>query len=76
MKFVRNIILALALFLPSISMAEGDSVYTSKEKTSSYVPNFWGLEIGAGNLFTKATRGNRRVMDSTLSLPRIGLFDP
>ena len=51
MKFVRNLILALALFLPSISMAEGDSVYTSKEKTSSYVPNFLGLEIGAGSVF-------------------------
>ena len=51
MKFVRNIILALALFLPSISMAEGDSTYTPKKKVSDYIPRPWGIELGGGNMF-------------------------
>lgn len=51
MKFVRNLILALALFLPSISMAEEDSVYAHKEKASDYIPLPLGLEVGSGNMF-------------------------
>jgi len=51
MKFVRNIILALALFLPSISMAEGDSTYTPKKKASDYIPRPNGIEVGGGNMF-------------------------
>lgn len=51
MKFVRNLILALALFLPSISMAEGDSIYTSKTKASDYIPQPLGLEVGGGGMF-------------------------
>ena len=49
--FVRNLILALALFLPSISMAEGDSVYTPKTKASDYIPQPLGLEVGGGSMF-------------------------
>lgn len=51
MNFVRNLILVLALFLPSISMAEGDSTYTPKEKASDYIPKPLGFEIGGGNMF-------------------------
>ena len=49
--FVRNLILALALFLPSISMAEGDSICTSKTKASDYIPQPLGLEVGGGGMF-------------------------
>lgn len=49
--FVRNLILALTLFLPSISMAEGDSVYTPKTKASDYIPQPLGLEVGGGSMF-------------------------
>jgi len=51
MKFVRNIILALALFLPSISMAEGDSTYTPKKNALDYIPMPLGFEIGGGSMF-------------------------
>ena len=51
MKFIRNLILVLALFLPSISMAEGDSVYTPKKKASDYIPRPNGIEVGGGNMF-------------------------
>ena len=51
MKFVRNLILALALLLPSISLAEEDSVYTHKEKASDYIPLPLGLEVGGGDMF-------------------------
>ena len=51
MKFVRNLILALVLLLPSISLAEEDSVYTHKEKASDYIPLPLGLEVGGGNMF-------------------------
>lgn len=51
MKFVRNLILALVLFLPSISLAEEDSVYTPEEKTSDNIPLPLGFEVGGGNMF-------------------------
>ena len=51
MKFVRNIILALALFLPDYSLAQVDSVYTPKKKTSDYIPTPLGLEAGGGSMF-------------------------
>ena len=51
MKFVRNLLLALALLLPSVSLAEEDSVYTHKEKASDYIPLPLGLEVGGGNMF-------------------------
>ena len=51
MKFVRNIILALALLLPSCSLAQADSVYTPKKKASDYIPLPLGLEVGGGNMF-------------------------
>ena len=51
MKFVRNLILVLALSLPGYALAEADSVYTPEEKPSSYKPMFFGLEIGAGSVF-------------------------
>ena len=51
MKFVRNIILALALFLPGYSLAQDDSVYTPKKKASDYIPLPLGIEIGGGSMF-------------------------
>lgn len=51
MKFVRNIILVLALFLPSISMAEGDSTYAPKKNSIDYIPRPLGIELGGGNMF-------------------------
>jgi hypothetical protein len=51
MKFVRNLILALALFLPGYSLAEEDSVYTPEEKASDYIPLPLGLELGGGSMF-------------------------
>jgi hypothetical protein len=51
MKFVRNIILALALFLPGYSLAQDDSVYTPKKKASDYIPLPLGLEVGGGSMF-------------------------
>ena len=51
MKFVRNIILALALFLSDYSLAQVDSVYTPKKKTSDYIPTPLGLEAGGGSMF-------------------------
>ena len=51
MKFIRNLILALALFLPSISMAEGNSTYTPETKASDYIPIPLGLEVGGGSMF-------------------------
>ena len=51
MNFVRNLILVLALFLPSISLAEENSVYTPKTKATDYIPMPLGIEIGAGSVF-------------------------
>ena len=51
MKFVRNLILALALLLPGYSLAQADSVYTPKKKASDYIPLPLGLEVGGGNMF-------------------------
>ena len=51
MKFVRNIILALALLLPGYSLAQADSVYTPKKKSSDYIPTPLGLEAGGGSMF-------------------------
>ena len=51
MKFVRNLVLVLALLLPSISMAEEDAVYVPKEKASDYIPQPFGFEVGGGNMF-------------------------
>lgn len=51
MKFVRNIILALALLLPSVSLAEENSVYTPKTKATDYMPMPYGFEIGGGSMF-------------------------
>lgn len=51
MKFVRNIILVLALLLPGYSLAEEDSVYTPEEKASDNIPLPLGLEVGGGNMF-------------------------
>ncbi len=51
MKFVRNLILALALLLPGYSLAQADSVYTPKKKSSDYIPLPLGLEVGGGNMF-------------------------
>lgn len=51
MNFVRNLILVLALFLPSISMAEGDSTYTPKKKATDYIPMPLGFEVGGGSMF-------------------------
>lgn len=49
--FIRNLILVLALFLPSISMAEGDSTYTPKKKATDYIPMPLGFEVGGGSMF-------------------------
>lgn len=46
MKFVRILILVLALLLPGYSMAETDSVYTPKKKATDYIPMPIGFEIG------------------------------
>ena len=51
MKFVRNLILALALLLPDYSLAQADSVYTPKKKASDYIPIPLGLEAGGGSMF-------------------------
>ncbi len=51
MKFVRNLILALALFLPGYSLAEEDSVYTPEKITTSYTRPQYGVEIGGGSMF-------------------------
>ena len=51
MKFVRNLILVLALLLPSCSLAQADSVYTPKKKASDYIPLPLRLEVGGGNMF-------------------------
>ena len=51
MKFVRNLILALAIFLPGYSLAEEDSVYTPKKKATDYMPMPYGFEIGGGSMF-------------------------
>ena len=51
MKFVRNLILALALLLPGYSLAEEDSVYTPKKKATDYIPMPLGIEIGGGSMF-------------------------
>lgn len=51
MKFVRNLILALALLLPSYSLAEVDSVYTPKKKATDYIPMPVGIEVGGGSMF-------------------------
>lgn len=51
MKFVRNLILVLALLLSSFSMAETDSVYTPKTKATDYIPMPIGFEIGGRSMF-------------------------
>ena len=63
MKFVRNLILVLALLLPSISMAEEDSAFVKdpddvevlvKKKPNFYMfpegffPSIWGIAVGSG----------------------------
>lgn len=50
MKSVRNIILALALFLPSCSLAQADSVYTPKKK-APYVSFLFSFSILRFGLF-------------------------
>ncbi len=51
MKFTRTLILLFVLLLPSISMAEEDSVYTPEEKASDNIPLPLGFEVGGGNMF-------------------------
>ena len=51
MKFIRNIILVLALLLPGYALAETDSVYTPKKKASDYIPMPVGIEVGGGSMF-------------------------
>ena len=46
MKFIRTLVLLLALLLSSFSMAETDSVYTPKKKVTDYIPMPIGFEIG------------------------------
>lgn len=46
MKFIRTLVLLLALLLPGYSMAEADSVYTPKTKATDYIPMPIGFEIG------------------------------
>lgn len=63
MKFVRNLILVLALLLPSISLAEEDSAFVKdpddvevlvKKKPNFYMfpegffPSIWGIAVGSG----------------------------
>ena len=63
MKFVRNLILALALLLPSISLAEEDSAFVKdpddvevpvKKKPNFFMfpegfsPSLWGVAVGTG----------------------------
>ena len=51
MKFIRTLVLLFALLLPSISLAEENSVYTPKKKASDYVPMPVGIEVGGGSMF-------------------------
>ena len=63
MKFVRNLILVLALLLPCISLAEEDSAFVKdpddvevlvKKKPNFYMfpegffPSIWGIAVGSG----------------------------
>ena len=63
MKFVRNLILVLALLLPSVSLAEEDSAFVKdpddvevpvKKKPNFYMfpegffPSIWGIAVGSG----------------------------
>jgi len=60
MKFIRNLILVFALLLPGYSLAEEDSVYTSKKKATDF---FEKKNPYVSFLFS-------------LSFPRFGIFDP
>ena len=51
MKFIRTLVLLFALLMPSISLAEENSVYTPKKKASDYIPQPLGLEVGGGSMF-------------------------
>ena len=51
MKFIRTLVLLFALLLPSVSLAEENSVYTPKKKASDYIPRPNGIEVGGGNMF-------------------------
>ncbi len=51
MKFIRTLVLLFALLLPSISLAEENSVYTPKTKATDYIPMPLGIEIGGGSMF-------------------------
>ena len=46
MKFIRTLVLLLALLLPGYSLAQADSVYTPKKKATDYIPMPIGFEIG------------------------------
>ena len=65
MKFVRNLILVLALLLPSVSLAEEDSVFVKdpddvevpvKKKPNFFMfpegfsPLLWGIAVGTGQV--------------------------
>ena len=89
MKFIRNLILVLALLLSSFSMAETDSVYTPKKKASDYIPMPFGFEVGGGNMFVAGVEWGspssliyvqERPKNAeglfSLSFPRFGIFDP
>jgi hypothetical protein len=51
MKFIRTLVLLLALLLPGYSLAEEDSVYTPKKKASDYIPMPVGIEVGGRSMF-------------------------
>ena len=51
MKFIRTLVLLFALLLPSVSLAEENSVYTPKKKALDYVPMPVGIEVGGGSMF-------------------------
>jgi len=51
MKFIRTLVLLFVLILPTVSIAETDSVYTPKTKATDYIPMPMGIEIGGGSMF-------------------------
>ena len=51
MKFIRTLVLLFVLVLPSVSLAEENSVYTPKRKASDYIPVPLGIELGGGSMF-------------------------
>lgn len=51
MKFIRTLVLLLALLLPGYSLAQADSVYTPKKKATDYIPMPIGFEIGGRSMF-------------------------